>query len=63
MMPPFNTDLMKHSAIADALPTEHEREAIRTYRKFRSEAFRTFIQAVFSQIPCHQDSKRTVSQR
>ena len=63
MMPPFNTDLMKHSTIADALPTEHEREAIRTQRKFRSAAFRTLIQAVFSQIPCLQDSKRNVLQR
>ena len=63
MMPPFNTDLMKHSAIADTVPTEHEREAMRAQRKFRSAAFRAFIQAFFAQVPRHQDWKRGVLQR
>ncbi len=60
MMLPFNTDLMKHSAIADQVPTEHEREAILLKHKARSVAFRSFLKAVFAQAPRHQDLSRTV---
>ena len=60
MMMPFDTDLMKHSAIADRVPTAHEREAMRLKRKARSADFRAFLQAVFAQTPRHQDLSRTV---
>ena len=60
MMLPFNTDLMKHTAIADQLPTKHEREAMHLKRKARSAAFRAFLQAVFAQAPRHQDLSRNV---
>lgn len=59
MMLPFNTDLMKRSATADQVPTEHELEAMRLKRKARSAAFRAFLQAVFAQAPRHQDLSRT----
>lgn len=63
MMPPFNTDLMKHSAITDEPPTEYEREALFLRRKSRRAAFRAFFQAVFAQTPRHQDFEEAVLSR
>lgn len=63
MMLPFNSDLMKHSSIADAVPTEQEREAMLLKRKTRSAAFRAFLEVVFAQAPRHQDLRRTVLRR
>lgn len=50
MMLPFNTDLMKHTAIADAVPTVHERKAARSQRKARDRALRAFLGSVFARV-------------
>lgn len=60
MMLPFNTDLMKHSSIANTIPTEHEHEAVLAQRKARSATFRIFLKAVFAQVPPHQELKTDV---
>lgn len=49
MMTPFHTDLMKYST--PAVPTEHERQALRVRRKVRRAVFSAFIKKVLFHAP------------
>jgi hypothetical protein len=51
-MTPMHPDLMKHST--HAVPTSHEREAVRVRRHARRHAFLALVDKVFSHIAHHQ---------
>jgi len=49
MMTAIDTDLMKHST--PAVPTEHERQALRVRRQARRAVFYAFIKKVLLHAP------------